>query len=130
MKVSDPQGRTWRVNRRWLPWRLRLRDVTDWSSPDLSLGDDLVGGLIALVVFVVVVPIIVLVIVVALEFALLLLLLPVFLLLRVAFGRHWVVTVRRGRRLQWEAPSGDWAASRERIVAIARDVEAGRALPA
>lgn len=32
MKVRDPEGRTWRVTRRWLPWRPRPRA---WS-PSLS----------------------------------------------------------------------------------------------
>jgi hypothetical protein len=29
MKVEAADGSTWRVRRRWLPWRRRVRDVPD-----------------------------------------------------------------------------------------------------
>lgn len=124
MKVLDPQGQTWRIGRRWLPWRLRPRDMSDLSS-GFSLGDDLIGTLVGIVLVVVVLPILLLVVVFALEFALLLLLLPIVVLIRVAFGRHWKVVVRRGLRFDSETDGGDWSASRERIFALAKAIESG-----
>jgi hypothetical protein len=42
VKVRSPDRTVWRVRRRWVPWRRRLRGALD-SAPDLGvgpLGDD------------------------------------------------------------------------------------------
>ncbi|UUW92344.1 hypothetical protein ABFU82_00250 [Nocardioides sp. WV_118_6] len=127
MKVRDPQGRTWRVTRRWVPWRLRRRKV----DPDLLVGgDDPISCLVVFVVGLVVLPLLLIVVVFALEALLLALLLPVVALARVWFGRSWWVEARIGFRPHWEEEAGDWAASRLRIHALARSIENGDAPPA
>src|SRR5688572_21219369 len=50
MKVMDPQGRTVRVHRRWLPWRRRVRDIEslDAGGIDGPSGDDPISLALAL----------------------------------------------------------------------------------
>ena len=46
MRVRDLDGRTWRVGRRWLPWRRAFRDVPDvddLSIPSLAVAEPVVG---------------------------------------------------------------------------------------
>ena len=125
MKVRDPGGQTWRVTRRWVPWRRRTHGL---DSPDLPIGDlgdepvSLVLGLIALVVLV---PVVIASFVVALELLLLLLLLPLALLGRVLLGHHWTVEARRGFRIWWEASAGDWQASGDVIHRVADEIRRG-----
>ena len=126
VKVRDPQEQTWRVTRRWVPWRRRLKGSLD-SAPDLgvgSLGDDPISAVIAVVALVVLIPFLLLAVVAGLELLLVLLVLPFAVLGRVLFGRHWTVEVRRGWRPWWETLAGDWQASGTRIhdltAAIAR----------
>ncbi len=54
VRVQAPDGRTWKVGRRWLPRRRRLgrADLSD-ATPDwldFGLGDDLSGILLAIVI--------------------------------------------------------------------------------
>ena len=64
VKVSDPTGQTWRVSRRWVPWRRRARSLDD-NVPDLSwasgIGDDPVSVVISLVALVLLAPFVLLV---------------------------------------------------------------------
>ena len=84
MKVKDPAGQTWRVTRRWVPWRRRAQNIdTSGAFGSVDLDDGLIFGII-LFLFA---PVILLALLVAAEFFLLLLLLPVAVLARVAFGR-------------------------------------------
>ncbi|WP_345263500.1 hypothetical protein [Nocardioides nanhaiensis] len=112
MKVRSPGGQVWRVSRRWVPWRRRLRGSLD-AVPDLpgGLGDDPVSAIVGLVLLVLALPFLVLVLLAGLELLLLLLVLPVALLGRVLLGRHWTVEVRRGWAPWTEQPAGDWQAS-------------------
>lgn len=130
MKVRDPQGRTWRVTRRWVPWRRRLRapdtGPLDWAT---GLGDDPISAVIGIVLLVLALPFIILGLVVAFELVLLLLLIPFAALARVAFGAHWTIEARRGFTAWWEAPSGTWRESGERIRAVARAIEEGQLPP-
>lgn len=129
VKVTDPRGQTWRVTRRWVPWRRRATGVTDDSAPDLSwaqgLGDDPVSIIVAVVALVLLAPFVVLVLLAGVELLLLLLLLPFAILGRVLLGRHWTVEVRRGWRPWWEVRAGDWQASTARIHDVATAIRRG-----
>lgn len=127
MKVTDPDGQTWRVTRRWVPWRRRLKNKAD-LAPDLpsGLGDDPVSAVIGLVLLVLALPFLLLALLVTLELLVLLLLVPFALLARVAFGRHWTIEARRGFTTVWEDPAGDWRASGTRIHEVAAAIRSGR----
>ena len=95
MKVVDPQGGTWRVSRRWVPWRRRLR--VD-GGPDIpgggNLGDDPISLIIGLILFILVLPFLVIAGIALLEMLLLLLLVPFVIAGRILFGRQWRIEVR------------------------------------
>lgn len=127
MKVVDPQGRTWRVSRRWMPWRRKTSTGSWGDGPQLSgsLGDDPVSMVIGLVLLVLFIPFLVLAIIVALEMLLLLLLLPFAILGRMLLGRHWRVEVRDGWTFAWEVEAGDWAQSGRTIEHVAQGLRTG-----
>ncbi|WGY03235.1 hypothetical protein QI633_05615 [Nocardioides sp. QY071] len=130
MKVRDPEGGTWRVTRRWVPWRRRLRSAGTGPLDGLNgLGDDPVSAVIAIVLLVLALPFIILALFVAFEFVLLLLLIPFAALARVALGAHWTIEARRGFTIWWDAPSGDWRESGERIREVAHAIGEGRLPP-
>lgn len=126
MKVVDPQGRTWRVSRRWMPWRRRTSTDGLDAGPDTSgLGDDpisVVLGLLALVLFI---PFVLVLLLVTLEILLLLLLLPFAVLGRVLLGRHWRVEVRDGWTFAWETEAGGWSQSGRMIAHLAEGLGHG-----
>ncbi len=123
MKVVDPEGRTWRVTRRWLPWRPRPRAL----GPNLSLDvvDGLTGFLFALVFGLIVLPVLSFVVLTGGELALLVVLLPGVTLARIVFGKRWWVEARLGYRPYWEAEAGDWQESGRRIRAVAESIGRG-----
>jgi hypothetical protein len=126
VKVTDPAGSTWRISRRWVPWRRRLKATLD-SVPDLpSLGDDPISLVIGLVLLIVMIPVLLLALAAGLELLLLMLVLPFALLARVAFGRHWHVEVRNGFTYAYEVDAGGWRASAAAIREIADEVRQGR----
>ena len=129
MKVKDPSGQTWRVTRRWVPWRRRLKGVLDSLPTGPGLGDDPVSLVIGLVFLVIMLPFLVLGVVALVELLVLLLVLPFALLARVLFGRHWTVEARRGFTIWYDEPAGDWQASGLRIHALADEIRRGE-LPA
>ncbi|WP_146207240.1 hypothetical protein [Nocardioides silvaticus] len=129
---AQHDGTTWRVTRRWVPWRRRTKGVGDaWDLvPSIPAGGaDPISGIIALVFLVIFAPVIllalVLTIVAAVEFAVILLLIPVVALGRVFFGRHWIVEVRRGFEPYYEMHAGDWQQSRDRIRRITESISRG-----
>lgn len=131
MKVTDPTGQTWRVTRRWVPWRRRLKGSFD-SVPDLgvgSLGDDPISAIVGVIALIILLPFLVLVALAGVELLLVLLLLPFAVLGRVAFGRHWHVEVRRGFKPVHEVEAGDWQASTLKIHELAGVLERGDTLP-
>ena len=129
MKVKDPTGQTWRVTRRWVPWRRRLKGhVRGLDLIPSGLGDDPLSILILGVFLVIALPFVVLALIAGLELLLALLLLPFALVGRVLLGKHWSVEARRGFTIWWDAPAGDWQASGIRIHEVADDVRRG-ALP-
>ncbi|MBM7519032.1 hypothetical protein [Nocardioides nitrophenolicus] len=130
MKVRDPEGQTWRVTRRWVPWRRRLRSAGTGPLDGLNgLGDDPISAIIAIVLLILALPFVILALFVAFEFLLLLLLLPFAALARVAFGAHWTIEARRGFTIWWDARAGDWRTSGERIRAVAGEIAEGRLPP-
>lgn len=132
MKTKDPAGQTWRIRRRWLPWRRRAR-MPDWLDSPLNgvsgMGDDPLSMLLIVLALVVALPVLLLALVISLELLLLFLLLPLFLLARIMFGHAWVVEVRRGWSLYWAEPSGNWTESGERMRTIAGLIERGQVPP-
>lgn len=126
MKVTDPSGQTWRVTRRWVPWRRRLKGSLD-LVPDLpvGLGDDPVSLVVGLVLLVLLLPFVIVALVAAAELLLLLLVFPLALLGRVLLGRHWTIEARRGFRIWWQRPVGDWQASGLAIHEVAAAIERG-----
>ncbi len=131
MKVTDPTGDTWRVRRRWLPWRPRRRriDASDASADLAGSADDLVIAAVVFVVLIVVAvfaPWILVGAFLAVEVLVVVLLLPLFVLLRGLRIARWPVAVRRGRTLVWEESVRGWRGSRERVHAIAEAIVGGR----
>lgn len=127
MKVEDPQGRTWRVSRRWMPWRRKSR-IGDWGDLPVSgssLGDDPISMVIGILLLILLVPVVILAAVVALEMLVLLLLLPFAVLGRMLLGRHWRVEVRERWTFAWETEAGDWAQSGRAIEHIAQGLRQG-----
>ncbi|WP_210491229.1 hypothetical protein [Patulibacter sp. SYSU D01012] len=136
MRVEDQAGRTWRVRRRWLPWRRRIREVPD-VGPDVSLGDDPISIIIGLFLLILAIPALIVLTVLLAELVLLVVLLPVVVLLRLAagwLGFGWTIEVwarpRDRRWFGWELDREEhvkgWARSRDRIRALADELRAGR----
>jgi hypothetical protein len=119
VKVQDPTGQTWRVTRRWVPWRRRLKGVLSDLPTGPGLGDDPVSMVIGVIFLIILIPFLVLALVAALELLLLLLVIPFALLARALFGQHWTVEARRGFHIWYDEPAGDWQASGVRIHALA-----------
>lgn len=129
--MRDPQGQVWRVTRRWVPWRRRLKDSLD-SAPDLpfdGLGDDPISAIVGIVLLIILLPFLVLALVAGLELLLILLVLPFAVLARVLFGKHWHVEVRRGFTPVHEVEAGDWQASGLKIHELAGLLERGDTVP-
>lgn len=122
----NPQGRTWRVSRRWLPWRRRVK--VD-SAPDLpangGLGDDPISMIIWAVLFVFVIPLVLVLGVALLELLALLLLLPFVALGRAIFGQAWRIEVREGWKPVWDAEAGSWSESGRAIETVADGLRQG-----
>lgn len=131
MRIIDPRRQTWRVSRRWVPWR---RKVSGWSDiwglvPDLPGGDDPISATISTIVLILFAPIVIaavlLTILAAVEFIAILALIPLLVLVRVLFGRHWIVEVRQGFTPWYEQAVGDWSASRKAIATFADAIRRG-----
>lgn len=122
MKVSDPTGQTWRVSRRWVPWRRRLKG---WLPEAASLGGFDVP-IIGVILFVLIgIPVLIAITLALVELLVLVVVFPFALLVRVLFGRHWVVHARKGFTIWWEADGGDWQASGLRVAEVAAGIERG-----
>ncbi|MEP9361839.1 hypothetical protein ABLE68_02665 [Nocardioides sp. CN2-186] len=127
MKVTSPDGQTWRISRRWFPWRRRVRDILRWLPGSYygNWGDGALGAFLGLLSLILVIPFLVLLVVAGIEMALVLAVLPFALLGRVLLGRHWTVEVRRGRKPWTEEKAGDWQASDLRIHEVADEIRGG-----
>lgn len=155
MRVTDPDGVVWQVDRRWLPWRRRMRMASSevavstdggeehgtFAGGDFGGGsgersgsststidhvDSPVGVIFAALALVLAIPGLVITALVMAEGLLLLLLLPVAVLARIALGRHWFVEVSTGPFEQvWEGDGGSWSQSARLIEQIAGEVREG-----
>ena len=120
MKVRDDYRRTWRVSRRWMPWRRKCRypeSVLDLSNTGIEILD----GIIFVVL---IVPLLLWGVVILLEMLLLLLVLPFALLARL-LGHPWPVEVRDGWKFAWETPVVGWEQSERAIREIAEILRRG-----
>ena len=128
MKVGSPDGATWRVGRRWLPWQPRRRGRPWDELAFLDFAD--VGSLtVGLAVFLLTVAVIVLFpfIVLALELLLLVLVIPIHFAVRMLLGKPWTVYARRtppGRLLTWRVPG--WRRAGEVAQEVAAALERGQ----
>jgi hypothetical protein len=133
MKVLDRHGRRWKVRRRWLPWRRRVRDVPDVPI-DGGLGDDPISMVIGLVLLVLAIPALIVTLVLVAELLLLLVLLPVAVVGRLLLPVPWTIELwsrpARRRVLGWhlehEVPVRGWRASGERMGELAAELTAHR----
>ncbi len=129
MKVEDPAGETWRIKRRWLPWRLRRREPDDFLDVPSGLdADDLIIGMaifVAMVVMVFVLPLAVVLMVFVAEVFLLVLLLPLFVILRAGFVARWPIEAWKGDNLMWFGAVRGWGASRRRMLDVADGIRLG-----
>ncbi|MFI2104627.1 hypothetical protein ACH436_15125 [Isoptericola sp. NPDC019693] len=129
MRVTTPGGDTFRVHRRWLPWRPRMRDVDATSSSPWDLADldgelPVVAVVLLGVAVVVLLPLVLLTLLFLGEALVLLLLLPAFVLARVAFGKPWTVEVSNGRKVVHAEPVVGWRAAGERARVLAAELQA------
>ncbi|VXB40152.1 hypothetical protein [Aeromicrobium sp. 9AM] len=127
MKVQDPEGQTWRVRRRWLPWRRKVRDVPDVPVDGMfTSGDDALSGIVAVILLIVLLPVIVLFAAMLAELLLLLLLLPLWLIVRAVTGGRWPIEVWRGKTYVGTDSVKGWTPSRVRMYDIAEAIRLGR----
>lgn len=127
MKVVDQRGVTWRVHRRWLPWRRKVRDVPDAPiSVSATGGDDLLSGIIMIFAAIVLIPVVLVLAVMLAELLLLLLLVPVWAVARAVRGGGWPIEVHRDKSLIAEETVHGWSASGRRIREIAGLIESGQ----
>jgi hypothetical protein len=140
VSFEGPDGKTWSVRRRWLPWRRRIRDVPDVPDAGFSGGDDPISAIIGLFLLVLAIPAIVVLTLLIAELLLLVALLPVVVLLRLAAGWAgfpWPVEVRsrpRERRvLGWQLEHTEgvrgWRGSGRRIGELRGEIESRRFRP-
>lgn len=134
MKVVDRFGRRWKVRRRWLPWRRRVRDVPDVPLDGAGgLGDDPISAIIGIFLLVLAIPAIVVTLILLAELLLLVLLLPLFVAIRLLLPVPWTIELwsrpeqRRvlGWHLEHEVPVAGWRASQERIAAMGTEIATG-----
>ncbi|WP_138974447.1 hypothetical protein [Patulibacter medicamentivorans] len=122
MKVQDPEGTTWRVRRRWLPWRRRVRDVPDMPVDIGGLGDDPISAVIGIFLLILAIPALIVITILLAELLILIALLPLFLVLRAVAPVPWTIEVRRRWKLEREEQVRGWGASRARIQDIASEL--------
>ncbi|WP_154402034.1 hypothetical protein [Ornithinimicrobium cavernae] len=128
MKVTDPRGQTWRVTRRWVPWRRRLKGA--WElMPSLPHGDDPVSMVLTVIILIVCLPILLLALIAGLEFLALLVVLPFAILGRMLFGQHWTIEARRGWEPFWEEQAGSWRQSGQAIRDVSGAIAQGHQPP-
>lgn len=118
VKQRGPQGSTYTVRRRWLPWRRKV-EMPDSLGGFSGVGDDL--GCLGVIAVIVMVPFLVVAVIALVELLLLLLLLPVWLLVRVVLRRPWTIEVRRDRRLVHTEKVVGWQASDLRMRRLLDD---------
>jgi len=130
MKIQTSAGETFRIHRRWLPWRRRANKAMDWLPDDAgglgSLGDDPISLVIGAIF---VIPVLVILALFIGEFLLLFLLLPFFVLARSVFGTPWTIEVTHRREVVHAEGAQGWGASHDQIERLAAAISAGELPP-
>jgi hypothetical protein len=130
-KVRSPDGREWRIGRRWLPRRPRLMrapvgDIGDLGPLELAGFDP--TGIVAAIAFAVLAVVCVLlllnVIAIALELLIVIVLLTGGLIGRVVFRRPWIVFARSDS-VTYAWPVTGWLRSRRVIADVAAQLSVG-----
>lgn len=149
--TSDPEGISWRVEVRWLPWSPRWRGVTpgrkkkderdprwydwlDWGDP-LAFFDDGLGGFVTALTVVVLIVVAILFVLPAflfvVELVIVALVVILGVMLRVLFRRPWLIDAfpvqDRARHLTWKVVG--LAESKRAVEQIARQLAAGVEIP-
>jgi len=124
VKVTSPDGSRWKVRRRWLPWRRRLKG--GWDVPFVGGGDDPLSVILLVLVGI---PAAIIFVLWSLELAVVLVLAPFALLARAWFGRHWHVETYRARRFVAQHESGSFDESGALVDELAEQIRAGRYHP-
>jgi hypothetical protein len=122
MSAPEPR-RQWRVRRRWLPWRRRIREVPDAPMLDVPADDTGIGAIFFVIALILSIPALVVLALVVFELLALVLLLPLVVLARIVLPVPWRLEVSsrsEGRRiggwvLEREVPVAGWRASSARI---------------
>jgi hypothetical protein len=125
MLVSAPDGRGIEVQRRWFPWRVKKRDVSENALGSLDLIDGLDG-----VVFGIILTILIFlfgtIILFGFELVLVVVLLvPVLALLRVFWLLPWIIEARNGDTILGIERVRGWRDSEDRIREIAAAYQRG-----
>ncbi|WP_256838530.1 hypothetical protein [Ornithinimicrobium faecis] len=128
MKIKDPHGQTWRVTRRWVPWRRKLKGTWE-RMPELPSGDDPISMILTVIMLILCLPVLILALVASLEFLLILLLLPFVILGRIIFGQHWTIEARLDWTPVWEEAAGSWSDSGRAIQDVATAIQRGHLPP-
>lgn len=142
-EVQSPDGRVWRVRRRWVPKPPRLRERLSYrrkadtlgdliSMPDVGFLDDFIGAIVVTVVFIAIVVILATIIFPFIAFTLELVVFAVLFTAgaigRLVFGRPWRIEAKtigapyRTREIQAKGLRG----SREAIDELAAEIASGR----
>jgi hypothetical protein len=137
VNVQAPDGRTWKVGRRWFPRRKRLgrAELSDMTPDWLDVGgfaDDLTGivlGIVVAIVAFLLVLVLFNVVAIAIELMLVILLLFAGLFGRVVLRRPWIVQARSGDAvLEW--PVVGWRSSGRKIADVAGQLRSGAQIDA
>lgn len=132
MEAITPDGKHVEVDRRWLPWKLRKRDLGNPFDNPFGLldgADDLAGAAVALVIGIVLVlfgGVILTFTILAGEAVLLLLLaIPLLLAARMFWVLPWIIEAKAGNQVLAQEKVRGWRDSEERIREIAGRLERG-----
>ena len=125
--VKAPDGRVWRVRRRWLP---RLRDRSEFSDIDVEVGVEYLWASSFVVgAFSVIVGVFVFLFLNYVFFALQVLAVPLLALAREVFRQPWTVEATAGRRRRKTWKVVGWLSSREAIRELKLALARGEPLP-
>src|SRR4051794_23835008 len=117
-KVTGPDGRVWKLGRRWMPRRRRIGrvDVPDLGVPDFGLDD--LGAVIGAIVLAIAVVLLALVlfnvVAIAIELMIVIVLFLAGVVGRVVFRRPWTVFAQT-KNVSYHRNVVGWRASRRAI---------------
>ena len=120
VRVYGSENSFFRIDRQWLPWRRKVKDLPGgsadgWTNSGTSLGDDPISAIIAVVLLILLLPVLLFFLLAAVELLLLMLLVVPFAFARSLFGIPWTIDVsRNGVPVHTEQVKG-WFASRRRM---------------